>query len=224
MKQTRKVISGAGLTAYEQWELPVVADNATRDVSVRDIARPMTASELEKMHKQAYEDGFARGRQEGKAKGYREGRDASQAEARDRIQRLDGILACLTRPLEELDQQVQESLVSLALAVARHLVRRELKADPRQVIGVVREAVSALPVAARDVRIQLHPEDAALVRELLAVREGESTWRIEEDPVLSRGGCRVMTEVSQIDATVENRVAQVIARVLGEEREAERAT
>ena len=50
------------------------------------------------------------------------------------------------------------------MALARQIVRRELKTDPTQIIGIIREAIAALPVAARDVRVHLHPEDAAVVR------------------------------------------------------------
>ncbi len=127
----------------------------------------------------------------------------------------------LARPLEDLDERVEESLVSLAMSVARHLVRRELKTDPGQVIAVVREAVSALPLTTQMVHLHLHPEDAELVRETLAVHEGDTPWHVVEDPVLIRGGCRVVTEISQVDASVEHRVAAAIAKVLGEEREGE---
>jgi flagellar assembly protein FliH len=44
-------------------------------------------------------------------------------------------------------------------------------------------------------------------------------WRIVEDPLITRGGCKVDTEVSHIDATVENRLAAVIATLFGGERE-----
>jgi flagellar assembly protein FliH len=40
-----------------------------------------------------------------------------------------------------------------------------------------------------------------------------------EDPLITRGGCKVDTEVSYIDATVENRLAAVIATLFGGERE-----
>ena len=65
--------------------------------------------------------------------------------------------------------------------------------------------------------------DAALLRERMRVGEGEeSRWQIVEDPMLTRGGCRVSTDVSLVDASVEQRLAAVVARVLGEEREGER--
>jgi flagellar assembly protein FliH len=65
------------------------------------------------------------------------------------------------------------------------------------------------------VRLALNPEDAAMVREVLSLHEGDQAIRIVEDPVQSRGGCRILTETSQIDATVESRLNAVIANTLG---------
>ena len=74
-------------------------------------------------------------------------------------------------------------------------------------------------MATRHVRIFLHPEDAELVKENLAIGESKDRrWEIVEDPVLTRGGCRVVTEVSQIDSTIEHRLNAIISEVLGSER------
>ena len=43
---------------------------------------------------------------------------------------------------------------------------------------------------------------------------------IAEDPILPRGGCRVTSENSTIDAQVEQRLGAAIAAVLGDERSA----
>jgi flagellar assembly protein FliH len=42
--------------------------------------------------------------------------------------------------------------------------------------------------------------------------------QIVADPLQTRGGCRVLTDTSQIDASVEARLNAVIAHVLGGER------
>jgi flagellar assembly protein FliH len=135
-----------------------------------------------------------------------------------RVTRLDSILTLLARPLEELDAAVEQELALLALTIGQHLLRRELKSDPAQIIAIIREAVGRLPAAARDVRVHLHPEDAAVVRERLPAPATERAWRIIEDPALARGGCLVRTDTSQIDARLESRVSAVIAAALGEER------
>jgi flagellar assembly protein FliH len=41
---------------------------------------------------------------------------------------------------------------------------------------------------------------------------------ITEDPMMGRGGCRVVAESSTVDARLETRVGAVIAHVLGDER------
>ncbi len=105
------------------------------------------------------------------------------------------------------------------MLVARQLVRRELHTDPAQVIGVVREALAALPVAARNVRLAVNPEDAAMIRDALSLHDDNQTVRIVEDPVQTRGGCRVLTDNSLIDATVESRLNAVITNVLGGQRD-----
>ncbi len=53
---------------------------------------------------------------------------------------------------------------------------------------------------------------------MFALKEESYTWRIQDDPTLTRGGCRVETNTSSIDASVERRLGAVIAKVLGDER------
>jgi len=173
-------------------------------------AKPVTARQLEEIQNQAREEGFQQG--------LREGRDAGLKELQARIQVLEQMLQTLDKPFAQLDEAVEQQLARLAMLVARQLVRRELKTEPGEVIGVVREAVGALPVAARNVRLMLHPEDAALVREAMPAGQGEQQMQIVEDPLQTRGGCRVLTDSSQIDASVEARLNAVIAHVLGGER------
>jgi flagellar assembly protein FliH len=189
-----RVIPGDGETAFQRWELPNL----------------LTADKLERIQKQAYDEGFARGRSDGL-------REAN-AEMQARAGVLEKLLKSFAEPLEELDDRVEQELVALALAAARVIVRRELKADPAQVVAAVREALSALPAAARNVRVQLHPEDAALVRQVLNLSQEERAWQIVEDPLLMRGGCKVVTDTSQVDASLDARLTAIMTAVLGGER------
>lgn len=197
-------------SAYERWELPHVHDDATP-------RSPATASQLEAVQQQAYEEGFAQGKQEGYDKGLAEG----QEEIRRRVEQLERLMSALTEPFDELDEEVIEQTGQLAMSVAQHVIRRELKTEPGQVIAVVREAVNALPVSARNIRVQLHPEDAQLVREALSLGEADSDnrlWQVVEEPLISRGGCKVVAENSTIDATVDKQIARISTAIFGGER------
>ena len=195
-----RIIPKEELGGYRSWQAPAVGGSppANKNISV------LTAKQIEQIQRQAHEEGFAHGRAEG------------LASVKTPI---ETTLRALAEPLAELDAQAQQELSLLVMSIARQLVRRELKTSPDEIVGVVRETLAALPAAARHVRVHLHPEDAALVRTVLSLGEGERHWQIVEDPVLSRGGCRVHAEASQIDASVEGRLAATIARMLGGERE-----
>jgi flagellar assembly protein FliH len=197
-KTRSKVIPGEGETAFQRWELPHL----------------LTANQMERIQKQAYEEGFARGQTDGL-------KDArTQLDAR--LAQLTSILNSIASPLKELDERAEQELVTLAMSAARLIARRELKTDPAQVIAAVREAMAALPAAARNVRLHLHPDDALLVREHLKLNNEEHSWKVVEDPVLARGGCKVLTDTSQIDASVEARLTAILATLLGGERSHDR--
>jgi flagellar assembly protein FliH len=185
------------------------------------IAKPremVALSDLGRKEKVTLEEHYARARATGVAEGRAEF-EARTAELNSRIVRLDGILGMLAKPLADMDAQVEKQLVTLSLSVAKHLIRRELRIEPTQVIAIIRETVALLPAAARDIRVHLHPEDAALVNERLAKPHAESAWTIIEDPVMGRGGCRVTTDTAHIDARLETRLGAVISQVLGSDRE-----
>ncbi len=215
-----------------------------------DPSMVLTADQLERMQREAceeaaregrergYREGYDKGNQEGYREGYdkgfqqgyREGREQGEKEGLEEAKRsLDAeighigeVLKQLSEPLSDLDEEVERELVDLAMAVARQLVRRELKTDPGQIVAVVRDALSLLPVSQRTATLTMHPEDAELVRSALRLDEASVPWKIVEEPLISRGGCKVETEVSRIDATVESRLAAVIATALGGERSLDR--
>ncbi|QSA98540.1 flagellar assembly protein FliH [Methylococcus sp. EFPC2] len=227
------------LSLLTPWRLPRVGDGesdeglaeaekaATVVEEEVETAPRLTVEDIEAMQRQAHDEAAALGREEGRAEGYREGYEAgrleglahAETEHREQGARLQAILMALDEPLSRVNDEVVDELGALAVAMARQLVRRELRTDPGQIIAVVREALSALPGSGRKVSLHLHPDDAELVRHAMSLDENEHSWRLLEDPLLTRGGCQISTENSRIDASVEKRMAAVVARAFGGERE-----
>ena len=206
------------MTAYERWELPVIeakkAGDKTQDTQE---TQPITAAEIESIQKQAYTEGHGNGYRDGYEKGLAE----AEAEIRQQAETFQSLIQILDTPFADLDEQVVEQTAQLAIAIARQIIRRELHTDPGQVVAVVREALKALPVMSRKIRVFLHPEDAMLVREVLSLHDESDesqTWKVIEEPLLSRGGCKITSENSTIDATVETRLQRLITEILGGER------
>ncbi|MET0068630.1 MAG: flagellar assembly protein FliH [Candidatus Thiodiazotropha sp.] len=175
---------------------------------------PPTAGALQEIQKQAYEEGFEKGKQEGFEFGHKEGLAQARRDLQHYTVHLDKLLSHFEQPLKDLDNRVEKELLNLVIAIVKQLLRREVKSDPNLIVGVVREALSVLPVSSNNVRLLLHPEDAELIREVYALGDNEVGWNLIEDPVINRGGCKVVTDTSQIDGTMESRLATLIAPLL----------
>lgn len=187
-----------------RWELPSLIS--------RPPPAPPTAKELEAIQAAAYEEGFARGRNDGYATGYGDGAGAAQAQAL----RLKQLVDHLIQPLAQVDAEVERTLVALTIEMARRLVNQQLQLDPALTAAAVREALDALGAEPRGARVQLNPEDAELVRELLVAPDDEPGWRIVPDATLRRGDCRVLTDSGQVDALLDTREASLARTLLGD--------
>jgi flagellar assembly protein FliH len=195
--------------ATARWELP--------EINGPVLARNRRVVDLSGIEREAWDKGYAEGRDAAIAT-VRKEQQATQVELDRRVQNLAAILDFMAKPIAALDTEVQRQLVSLTGAIARHIVRRELKTQPDEIVAVIRETVALLPMTARDIRVHLNPEDAKLVRSLAIEAGSDRSWSIAEDPLLSRGGCRVNSENSSIDATLEQRLGTAIAAALGDLR------
>ncbi len=167
-----------------------------------------TAAEIEQWREQA------------RAEGYQQGMQQASAEITQQSEQLRQIIEFFDRPLQSLNEEVEEQLSLLAVVLAQQLVRREIRADPGELIGVIREAVQMLPANSRKIRIYLHPEDAELVRHALQLDEHDEdlNWKLVEEPMISRGGCEIKSDRSVINVTLENRLQALAASVLGGDR------
>ncbi|MCB1876071.1 MAG: flagellar assembly protein FliH [Chromatiales bacterium] len=216
-----------GLEQWTRWEIPDL--DAEPEVEEPEALEPTptapTIEEIERIQKQAYDEAYEQGRNQGFEFGHREGLeqgrrelDEEKAALRKQIEQFRSLIKHLSEPFADLDDQVEEELVALSIALVRQLVRRELRTDPGQVVAIVRESLRVLPVAARKICIHLHPEDVDLVREAFALDEQDTSIGFQDDPTLSRGGCRITSENSQVDATLESRLNALIAANFGGER------
>lgn len=192
---------------WNTWQLPSVGEGSAAGSA--PVSAP-TAGGIEQIERQAYEDGFVRGQQDGLAR--------FGEEVQHRVNALNNILSGLAQPLEQIDDDVANSVATLAITIARQLIRRELSTDPGQIVATVREALSVLPMAARHVQLFLHPDDITLLQDVLTTEESERAWKLVPDATLSRGGCRLDCDQAEVDATIESRITEVAAGILGGQR------
>ncbi|SCX40160.1 flagellar assembly protein FliH [Pseudomonas sp. NFACC32-1] len=186
-------------------ELPEIEEVPLEEV------QPLTLEEVEGIRQEAYNEGFAIGEKEGFHSTSIKVRQEAETALTAKLQALETLMLNLFEPIAEQDTQIEKSLVGLVQHITRQVIQRELAIDSSQIEHVMREALKLLPLGVGNVRLYINPQDFALVK---ALRERhEETWRIVEDEALLPGGCRVETEHSRIDATVETRIQQAMAKL-----------
>lgn len=203
--------------AAQRWQVPVMQVDPNRVVRSHGVesnlenAAPSipTAEEIERWREDAEAEGFA------------DGLKKAEAEMEPLKLRLRNLIDFLAHPLHALNEEVEHQLTQLAVSLAQQLVRRELRIEPGEIIGLIRDSVKLLPANARKITILINPEDASLVRSALSIdpNDDEQSWKLVEDPMTTRGGCEIKTETSVVNATLENRLSELAASVLGGDRE-----
>ncbi|VAW72076.1 hypothetical protein MNBD_GAMMA12-3042 [hydrothermal vent metagenome] len=206
-----KIISKDEAHEFEAWDIPLVEAGAgVQNTGDKGLKKYLNAAQLEEIYKQAFQEAWKQGQQQGL--------EAGEKLVQDKVQTLGKLFNALASPLQELDGTVEAELVDLVIVLLKQLVRRELKLEPGQVVAVVKDALRALPLSARNIQVRLNPEDLRLVEDALGSPTENQHWQLIDDPVISRGGCKVVTNTSQIDSTVESQVASLIAQVFGDQR------
>ena len=196
------------VSAYERWELPNVGPQVSR---ARDIpTTPLTAAQVDELQRQAYSEAQADGHKAGYSDGFESGQAAARAEMAATVDAIDNVLSSLSEPIKMIDLQVQQSMHDVVIGVAQYLFRAQLAAQPDWILRLVQDALNTLPIAEPDLTVFVNPLDAEAIREVLG---GEPSWRMVTQEGMSRGGCRVEQGACTIDATLENRLQELLESI-----------
>jgi len=162
---------------------------------------PPTAAEIAQQ--------VAAGRQSGYADGYRDGLVAlegfKQSYAQQVTQQVGTLAQNYAQRLAALEKQVADHVAEIAIALARQVVRDEVKTRPELVAAVAQEALAAVLDTAQRVTVRLNPEDHALVAQHAAEAVSARGARLAVDPAMSRGDVQVDSDVGSIDASMATR-------------------
>ena len=200
-------------TAYERWEMSSFTEGdgsvgGSKPKRKEVVANSAAVAQIfDGVRKEAY----AKGMQEGFAVGMAKAREAS----REDKQKFLNLTTAFSEALEKSDEQIADDVLSLALDIAKSMLKVKLNIDPATILPVVMDAIHYLPYVQKPARILVHHEDAQILREYLADEISSQHWQIQEDSSVERGGCLVETGANQIDATNEvrwKRISEALAQ------------
>lgn len=173
-------------------------------------AEQRAAEEQERQIEAAYQRGYEEGRREGEvAEGARLRTAVAAAE-----EALDGLRSGEMR----WTGTIEENICALAVAVARHVIGRELREDAMPVLQLVRNALAEFPID-QPIRIRLSPGDLLAIRQLedgedrLAsfTQDREARW--VSDSQVAPGGCVVEGRERIVDGRVDTALERIYRRL-----------
>ncbi len=98
------------------------------------------------------------------------------------------------------------------MAVAEQVIRRSVDVDPNVVLSIIENALQA-SVRSDSYRICINPADLEAVTKqkplFLASISGLKNISFEADSSISPGGCRVDSELGDVDATIETQLESI---------------
>ena len=148
-------------------------------------------------------------RQSGYQDGYRDGLVAlegfKQSFAAQTTTQVGTLISSIGAELDALQQEMAKSLAATATHLARRIVRSELTTRPECVAQVAEQAIDALLQSARHIVVRLHPDDHALVAGTAAETIAARGARLVADSSITRGGCKLESDIGGVDATIDER-------------------
>jgi len=143
--------------------------------------------------------------------GFRQGYKAGQAHAAAEAARMRTVATQFAQSCAALEQELAGHLLDLALDIARHMLRSDVKARREALLPVVREAIACLPDQVQRPQLQLNPADVELVRARIGDELQMNGFTIVEDHRVEPGGCRISAANCEVDATLPARWRRVLA-------------
>jgi flagellar assembly protein FliH len=171
-------------------------------------------------------------RQEGYNRGYEQSKKDAEEEHLRRMEeykknQLDPQLLQMAQMIESIQSawtilhtKLEETVITISLAIAGRIVKKEITRDSQIVLPQIREALKRI-TGVEKLMLHVNPKDEELVRQhraqLLAAAGSVRDIILESDEKVSPGGCVLESESGNVDATIETQMKK-IAELLTEDR------
>lgn len=178
-------------------------------------------AERQEARKQGYEDGFARGREEGKKQGFEaglqqggaEGQRSAAAENRKYVDELARMIEAVEKSKSTILSEFESGLQELAVSIARAILKRELKLDPKTMHTIIVNAMDSyrnqewvrIYVSGSTANLLLKG-DAKITEELKAISENVKVVVTEG---MGDGACILELPSRVIDAGIDAQLEKI---------------
>ena len=184
------------------------------DAAVQQTPAAVEEAEGHKLHnriaelERALDSEVRQARERAFQEGQKAGRETAAAEVQPVIERLVRACSDVATLRARIRRETESDIVTLTVAIARRVLRRELSVDPEAIHGIVKAALEK--VQTKEIcLVRVHPDHVAQVRSFLEKSGLGAGLEISPDPALQLGGLILETKRGNLDASVETQLKEI---------------
>lgn len=206
-----RIIFSSEYTELQHWSEPdvetVVDAEFTMDETTIEISNESPMDErLQQMVEQAHQRGLHEGIAQGREEMAQEANAREQSQTMEVISKLEQLMEQLTAGLKEQNSELEQQIISLVKKMVTRLYRHEIEINPQQIQPIVQEALNLLPSFAKKITVQISAQDAQWISERNLPQLQKVMGAIVVNENLQPGDCRVVSDLTEIDATLDARL------------------
>jgi flagellar assembly protein FliH len=172
------------------------------------VSEPVDEPRLAAIERHAHAEGYDQGE--------RAGTEAAGIAARGLLRRLAATIDELSSTRQDVFRRTERQVVELAMAIAKHMLQRELNVDRGLLLAMARVALDGLGDH-EAATIRLHPDDYAIVRASADREWASDQVTVVADPAVEQGGCLVQCGGGLMKVGLESQFNELARSLLGEQ-------
>lgn len=214
-------------------EAKLVLENARRQAEetitqATSQAQRLQAAARDEAHGAGFREGKELGYKEGHAAGEAAGRQEALAQARAAFEQehahllsdLQRAIAEIEKRKEEIRTDAQRHVLDFAIRLAAKMTYAYGATSQHAVLGNLSRALECVN-AKTQLTVRIHPRDVAALEQMapeeLEKLRGGHEVRLVPDDSIARGGCVVRTQQTEVDATLESQMAEIVSLLIPRE-------
>lgn len=166
--------------------------------------------------KKTHQEEIARITKESNAQGHRQGHQQGLDESRQSVEKALSDLEAMSQKIVDSEKaflrNAEKHIVSLALAVAKKIIGREVKSDKDLVVYTIRESLKLVTDKTR-ITVLVNPDELENVlshrRELQEIDRDLPEMEFVPDDRIEPGGCIVETRTGAVDGRMESQLEEI---------------
>ncbi len=183
--------------------IEVVEDTQVQPFSAEELLEIRKSVELE-----AYQSGFEKGQKHGFESGEKKAKEEIEPQLLETVAEIKTLTQNISDVSQELDQEIEQLMVSCIVKLAESVIRRELTSSQDDIVNLVRESLMALPVGPESAEVAINPKDL----ELLNRYENTFDCSLVADDSVTQGSCRVKSSESLVEFNLEERIESAMSQ------------